>query len=140
MYPGSHSRIKNCTTFEIFLVYLLKVNLNLFQVKGSPIPPPCHPRHSCTMSLMRCGFAAEMWPVHCLQCAFQTPELQNCDSRQCRQFSSYVTARAANVMAPQHLNSIGLFKNTLMFFFVFQHLFKYFSSLFRFLSGASPKI
>ncbi len=49
-----------------------------------------------------------------------------------------LTARAANVIAPQHLNRIGLFKNALMFFFV--SILKYFSSLFRFLCGVSPKI
>ena len=89
--------------------FLLKVNLNtnLFQVKGSPIPPPCHPRHSCAMPLTRCGLAAEMWPVPCLQCA--GVRHKNCDGMHAGNVAnSHSTAWTANVMAPRHLNSIRL--------------------------------
>jgi hypothetical protein len=78
MYPRSHYRINHW-----IFAFLLKVNFNtnLFQVTGSPIPPPCHPRH-------RCGLAAEMWPVPCLHCSVQVSGTRT--AMACRQFRQFL--------------------------------------------------
>jgi hypothetical protein len=94
-------------------IFIKKVNFNtnLFQVKGSPIPPPCHPRHSCAMPLTRCGLAAEMWPVQCALSAVCRCQAQELRWHAGNVANSQPTARTANVMAPRHLNSIRVKKN-----------------------------